>query len=852
MPKNKIRRKEEAEVKVAQRTNGLKQDEVNAKKKKKKKKPPVNTSLPLPDLDKVVHDQMVSVFGTETPGLIPHKNRADEPCVVSSKSGGEIMVVNAPMIGALTAEKGRNPLRNALRLANAKRDRGEGCDAVIVPGDVLYAIVKKYGTDRPYATRVSGIKVDPDEVERSYPQSVLDDESFKRVSERLKDGEPVYIPQYLRLKFILDALRKTFRDDNDVPLFGGKIYVTFGKMEDELIKYYTNELQRIGLFKSRAWAQRRIEQYKPEYRACKKRHDEAGAAKAFKKIHDFRKWLSLYAIMANNADECVNKERQMVTNYLVEQYELCIPNCEVVSTGDAFLKMDGNSVMVTSNKSRNDYKGGTAGNLVSGTRSFSKGRETSTIPNVMLGNGMNPYLEVKMMLFQDSNKPDDKRECLFIQLPMCIDSSIYRDEIRGNNILKDVITRSARVGGFESGVITLRWVGLPHPVIRFYSSELLTNTEVFESNESLAAMLNGERPEHRVVVIRKEGCDHSSSTEQIHFPSPNDNRGIIFKTPYQVFSEMLIAMRAPVHCYFNDGDQMNALNHPYMKEPHPDALEPQDLMAEAFKIGLEPISDADKMKRLKEFFIKQSFIHVSHDFRTQIEGFVKTWEPYLPHFVNILERADKAGLKFSGTLEAIVHGNGNHNWNTWKNSNAHVNDAEIVQDLLKIALMKHLLENGRNELIELVSRGLKSPRCGKISEARGAVLLEGRSCFSIVMKHKQGDMKDTLNRAARRSNNEHEHGILAVNLSGDTHKFGFCVTRRTIHLKTGTSLGEGGAFGREIDGDDQNVGGAILMVPTGGMSCGAVELAIFGYSALQKYAMKPYPIDVASLFRNPL
>ncbi|MDE2001773.1 MAG: hypothetical protein KGI60_04395 [Patescibacteria group bacterium] len=818
------------------------------KDKKAKKAPPTQSEsaanpsqMPPSDPTLDVTEKKRQLIGEEVlkPAKLP-TNEANKPFMVASEKEN-VMVLNGLLVGSLTTEDAcRDSIRNALRLARVGK-----YGSVLITGDLMYILTQNYGTQRPYKTQVSGVRIDPKAVQAGYPKSVVENPDFESVENRLRKGMTVFMTFKMRMDHTLKMLSDVFRDKDGKPLYDGSVYIDFGKHEDELINYFCTELLQIDKDEARGWTQKQLYMLTNEWR---KERDPEKKKAVYTKIRDYRAYLRVLK-MSNGVDESVDDKRQTVAGYLIRKYESCIPNSKVISVGDAHLRMGAKSIMVTTSKD-GTTKGLTA-KLAKMTESFSKGRMAlDAIPHVMLGKGMNPYLDVKFFAFQASKVPGDKRMCMIVQLPTAIDSERYRKVIRNQNVLRDNITKMARTSGFESGVITLRWSqSLRQPILGFWGSEVLKNKDIFKDDKSIRAMIEGKKKEHLIIYGHKEGCSHYGANDVVLYDSPDDPAYRLRKYHHQVAKEFLLACDAPILMHQHDGDATQQMNHPYQKNVHLDYLLPEECQEKYFEIMRSNKSDLEKLKEGMALGLEQSVRRGVSDFRKQVEGYVKSLVPYLEYFVKILQRSKRVNLSFEGWFALILHIAGNHNKNTFKNMDIYVSDAEYINEMLKKVLLAYLIDTHRINLKDLVEKGLMSPRTGPLGEGRGTLKIDGKPCYTMELKHKQGSMDKTQVRAQRRGQEYYEVGNPIINLSGDDHRGGIRVTRGIVHIKTGCQQGEG-SFGREIDFSEQNQFSAVYGIPEGGLANGPLVFMILDYETMRAYAKHPYPIDRNELFPN--
>src|SRR3989344_5845793 len=127
----------------------------NMVSKNKDAKAPDGNVIPQESVNKQVSERMKQLFGEVSlkPHQLPHLD-VSKPHVIDYKKG-EILILNSPLIGSLVAEDEYiDIVKNSLRLAEASKS-----DAVVVTGNLMYMLVQRYGSSRPYKTQVSGVKV---------------------------------------------------------------------------------------------------------------------------------------------------------------------------------------------------------------------------------------------------------------------------------------------------------------------------------------------------------------------------------------------------------------------------------------------------------------------------------------------------------------------------------------------------------------------------------------------------------------------------------------------------------------------------------------------------------------------
>lgn len=811
----------------------------------KEKKPNESAPIPKEGVGQVVKKKMQYLLGTEElkPCRLP-KTIPENPFVIGEKHDS-LMVINCPFFGSLTeGEHGQDIVKNSLRIAEATK-----CNTIVI-SELLFLITQRWGKLRPYMTRVSGIKIDPEKIEAEYPESIRKDERYESVAKRLEKGEPVFMAPAQKLSQIFELIHKTFVDEKGKPVYGGQVFVTLGRLEDEAISFFTNEWVRIRFFRSRAYAEKQITSLTAQLRKS-----ESGARKKLQhELYEWKMWRDMWLLMNNISDHSTNQARDMVTGFFVKKIEEAIPNAKVVSIGDTYFKAGSKLIMITADKDRANIQGNLAKSLKEKTESFGKGRNPDKIPDLMLGMGPNPFLEMRLSTHQASSDPVDKEISLIAQLPMCIDAFRYRSIIRDSNVLKDLITRVGRKSGFESGVVMFTWYpGLVQPVVDSYGSRVLNNPEIFRSVEGLETMVRGAKLEHLLFYLLATGDEHCGAGEVILHRCPDDAERPL-KYNWQVALEFLMNACAPLIALFNYGDTTHQQNWNYAtKYEGANRKTPTDLLKEFNAIqSNNDLSAAEKVLRLKEVAFKRDVRAGIHSPDKQVHEYASSLRPYVGYLVEILRLKKKCGIKFDGTLATILYIMGNHCKNTYKTSPVVVSDALHIIDLLKKEMVAYLIKHPVDGVtVEDVEKELGAPQNGYVGEGRGSISIGNKKSYALMLKHKQGDANAAQRRSQRRSVESEEVGLPNVTFCGDRHAVYVRLARDNIIVQGGCSLGKG-VFGSEIDGSDQDVCSLVCGLPVGGLRCGPIRTIFLDEETMRKYAAKPFKPDIKKVFLNAL
>ncbi len=765
-----------------------------------------------------------------------------------------IQIINSPLIGTLAPESEEADIfRNALRLAQAQND-----DAVLIAGNLIYCLVEKYGKQRPYRTQIVGLPLDPELIASSYPKAVLDE--IGPLSERIKNGKVVFLTIKVYLDLIFKLVRQKFLNKDGKPIFEGLVYIVLGEIEESIAMYYANEALRAEIFREKAFAHKQIRKLRVELRKARKSSQIALINEILEKINDWQVYDRVLVLMGNISPTHINERRQEMINYLVHRIESDIPNSKVVGIGDTYMKAGHRSISVVSDKVTESVRGGLAGRLRKKLYNYVKAHPGDKVPDVVFGGGLNPWgvgLYASFRIRDRRSTMDDVRMSDIIQLPSCIDSHLYREIVRRMLKAKDRLARLASTTNFQSGILRLKFFEpAPIPKIDWYTSEFLSNKEIFGDDKKLEDFVNGKDPRSKMVYSYKEGCTHYGAVFVARYDSPDDKDGRYIKLHNQVLFEAFVRDKSPIHLYQIDGDIQHWLNYQTFKEVDTNWKDPEDLLATLTRIEKdEKLSAQERVKIIKIQSLLNSFRTGVIQPEEQLEVFAKAIAPYSEFFKGVIERARAADIQMTGNLNYIAIGQGNHNEHTFKgNTDIRFSEAKMTRKELILILMRA----GYNPP-DLEERVVACQISG-VGMANGTFKIAslGKLVYEycIFMKHKHGSSKTEDNMATmirnfshRGTSDDYEEGRFTINLGGDDHMGGHAVTRNAFHVKTGGQMFNG-PFGLKLDFPKQNLFSSIWGVAAGGPTWGPCTIIRFDFRITRKLAA--YQITIPQkLFPNP-
>lgn len=774
---------------------------------------------------------------------------------IKNKKMPEVACVNSPLIGTLNSKnENLDIFKNALRLAAAKK-----IDIFFITSNLFYCLVEKYGKQRPYRTQIIGLEPDPKLLESVYPPAVL--REIGPLIRRIDSHKIVFMTIKVYLDQIFQIIKKKFRDENGEPIFKGKIYINLGETEEEIAMYYANEALRAEVFQEKAFANQKIRKLRLKIKAIGKAGDSGLINNLLQEISDWQIYAQILATMGNISPNVINDRKQQMINYLVFRIESDIPNAKVIGIGDTFVKVNKQLISIVNDKISDSISGGLAGRLREKVNNFVKAHQGDRVPYIILGSGLNPWGVGLHMSYRIRSKKltlDDIRMSNIIQLKPCINSDLYRETVRRMVKAKDKIAKLASTTNFQSGITVLKISDLePMLCIKEYSSDFLTNAEIFGSAESLASFADDKDERSKMIYSYKEGCVHFGASYIARYDSPDDPDGRYTKLHEQVLFEAFVRDNIPIHMYQIDGDIQHWLNYQTYKEGNPKWRDPEQMLAEFNKIEKDTnISFQEKLKMLKKKSLDNMLVAGIIQPEDQIELYGRALTPYCGFFKKVIEKAKESRIVVEGNLGVISIGQGNHNEHTFKgDTDVRFSEAKLTRK--EIILM--LFKSGYNP--EGLEDFIVACQIGGLGMANGifkaASLGDKAYEYCIFMKHKHGSSKIKDNMlpmikkfSQRGTTDDYEEGRFTINLGGDDHMGGYAVTRNAFHYKTGGQMFSG-PFGLNLDFPKQNLFSGIWGVPAGGPMWGPFSIVNFDFRITRKLAA--YKIIIPrEIFENPL
>ncbi|RME54821.1 HTH domain-containing protein [Candidatus Woesearchaeota archaeon] len=795
-----------------------------------------------------------------------------EEIPVSNPDNYAIGFVNTLFAGGRTNKK---LFKNFLKYAEAT-----SLDAVLITGNTLWMDLTRYSKYKP--DRASNSDADLDHRLINYPDAVV--KSGKDPKKLLEENKPVYITFKERLDMVIEKSLKPLFLENNSPIYNGNIYLTLGDMEEELARQHTNELVRVARNKELEAVNGKLRELKDTVKgyakmitSLQREHskltksvkdsddtfieevteleddiDEIRSKRdeVFKEIDQWEEYRSRI-LMTNTSENFIKVASSQMLGYIINRIESAIPNSKVVSTGEAYIKINDKvgKIIPVANK----LSGKPSDTLMTRLKRkiSSELHQGAPVVDFVVAGGLSPERSREYTPIRQLEGP---KTITVIQLPTCIDSAAC--ELKSKNkvrIAGDDLAKLAQHPDFKSGAVVLRYINdiLTAENLR---EEYLTNDDMFKDPESIKSF---KLMDAAVFGDQHWGSRYMSLTEKVDNIVPT----------YKVAQELLRDIKAPLVAIFSLGDELQEKNYATETEPHPDILTPSQI--ELIVDEIDKIEDPqEKSIRMKKLIMRQTLRSGLLMPMSQLHEYLNNLDYDL--IVETIKRADKVGLY--GPAYLIV--NGNHN--------AHTTFGMYTTSQL-IAREVRLRMGAKNEEVVMEeklmqrimapmfgSEGLYTGLWGVAPSVSHGDLLDQKESLEVALKqnndylyalyarHKQRSSKTGDNMKGSRDafNSRGQAFRLTDNrdylvLSAHDHMAGETSAKHGEHLRSMCFM-ERNSFGEKLDYGAPTIGFHVLRMPVGGYSAGPVITIDFPIEKIQQYAQNKLEVNTEELFHNSI
>ncbi|MFA5797923.1 MAG: hypothetical protein WC916_07905 [Candidatus Woesearchaeota archaeon] len=769
---------------------------------------------------------------------------------VSDKEGFAIPVINAALVGTEYSQiLEENIVRNVLELIEQKKD-----EFVLLPGGLMLLDVKKSeGFLTTHRARGSGLSFNPATLETEYRNEAI------RLHSVLPPDKVVF--ERLRERFLnlASGWRKIVVDKNGSPVFSGKVYITFGRVEEEIIESATHAEIGYIVYQQRQEVINERHGVEAELRLAYKNQDYTRVEELEKEV----KYLvskEKRMIQSNVSTEDRKRFFEIIRAWTIKTLEKTIPNSKVITQGTAFTLIGGKSVEI-----HQDREQGPTVEMLDNFLRKNSGRRVldKTLPDlVLLVNSFS--VNYRLASVRRPNLPD----CLVVQLPVALNKQFLLDQMRDIIRKGSPIEKLLRHEQFEPGMCRIErrdglWIPQMIPISALLRKPIEGVSAADIKRDSRYAYIFLTSDEHighpwKMMYYNKQKRNFLGHDEAVME---------ILRREFLKKGKSL-----PIHAYIALGDQTQGHHFPTQSEPHENLvlIKTVSKWFNTFENIVKNTNGETALKELKLIearVIKQIILRGKYWPQYQILEYLHTvLEENADFFSAVIKRGTRAGVTpiginhFDGedtdsrSIGLISEIGGNHFQHT---IDGELNEAffyaeKIIDLLLRDKSIKFTYE----ELTELV----RAPIHGNTSYGQG-ILKTGKDGYEwgISLRHepsrKSGANGDPLREAAKNVIERGDFtgifsGRKVIHISGDIHRFGAVQLSDAMVLSVAAGTG-GDPYGQR-GFSPNNVGNMILGIPARGPEYGPLKLIIFTQDFVTKYFNAPWEIDWDRILSDPL
>lgn len=705
---------------------------------------------------------------------------------VNNPDNPRVLFINAPLIGLRGNEQ---VLKRALRLAQCRK-----CDVVVLPGNLIWLDLKRYSNIKPVKSEFIA-------------QEETEDLTFRSFKEKFD--------------ILVRELQKQFFDKNGKPYFKGKILISLGKTESELVGQYTNEIIRKLVMKE----QRELRDERSELKKqVRKSEDKKEIASLKERIEGIEKRLS-YVLMSNVDEGYIKKISKEMLKYIIYVYEKAL-KAKVVSHGRVFLNVGGLTFQVV--QTDKDSSGDDAiKDTINEFRGTAKHRD---LPHIIAIAGRTNIAHSRAPIsYRSRNKIN--ADVHLDQLPVCINNKEIRKKRKELNKIGEPFLRAISSSDLTPGVVFYQGVR------EGQSGELILRTETY----LLPFLLNDElfsssTPKISNISFADLDSDpHLGSLYVVYYEIPESP---YIKYHFEMAHDFLQYIKAPITGYFNLGDLLQGHHFPFESRPPKDLIVPSAVLKNFNKLW-------------KKDLIKQILIRGVFPCQKQIEEYERVvLDGYEDYFLNIIKKAAELKICFSDDLAPVVILGGNHFSNSLEKE---MNDGVIISTMLRNRLSRVLKELGLDP-----ANVIKSPHWGDQSVGGGVLRFRQGGEYAITLRHKAtggaAKFDDPIRKIRdayrkRGTTEPWQQGRFTFSFSGHTHRGGFS-HGPDESFDIGGSQVFHDPFGEKLGFPLNYIAFKIIGMPVKGIAWGPIVRIPLEYSFFAKASKhyKKWKIDADVLF----
>lgn len=769
---------------------------------------------------------------------------------VGNKEGFVIPVINAPLIGTEYSQiLEENVVRKSLQMFER-----QNLEFALLPGGLMLLDVKKSeGFLTTHRARGSGLSFNSATLAADYRDEAI------RLHSILPPDKVVF--EQLRERFLnlASGWRKIVVDKNGDPIYNGRVYITFGRQEEETIESATHAEIGYIVYQQRQEVINQRHGVESELKLAYGDRDYTRVAELEKEI----KYLisqEKRMIQSNVSTEDRKRYFEIIRAWTIKTLEKTIPNSKVITQGTAFTSVGGLSVEI-----HQDREQGPTVEMLDNFLRKNSGRRVldKTLPDlVLLINSFS--VNYRIALVKRANLPD----CLVVQVPVALNKQFLLDQMRDIIRKGSPIEKLLRHEQFEPGICIIErrsgiWIPQMVPIQTLLHKPIEGTSPADIKRDSQYAYIFLTSDEHvghpwKMMYYNKQKRNFLGHDEAVME---------ILRREFLKKGKSL-----PIHAYIALGDQTQGHHFPTQSEPHENLvlIKTVSKWFNTFENIVKNTNGETAVKELKLIeakVMKQIILRGKYWPQYQILEYLHgVLEENADFFAAVIKRGTRAGVVpiginyFNGedtdsrSIGLISEIGGNHFQHTIEGE---LNEAffyaeKIIDLLLRDKSIKFTYE----ELAELV----RAPIHGNTSYGQG-ILKTGKDGYEwgFSLRHepsrKSGANGDPLREAAKNVVERGDFtgifsGRKVIHISGDIHRFGAVQLSDAMVLSIAAGTG-GDPYG-ERGFSPNNVGNMILGIPARGPEYGPLKLIIFTQDFVTKYFDVPWEIDWDRILSDPL
>lgn len=760
-----------------------------------------------------------------------------------------VLVVNGAHLGLeYNRVLAENFLRNALLYAEAEK-----FDAVLFTGGLMWLDVSKaQGFLTTHRALFSGLDFDPDVLDPDYR------EKAKAIRRRESPNAITFSTLRERVKNVLGGYRKVTTDpDTGKPLFSGKIYLCFGRPEEQLIESSAHDhIRYISiLMRSRLEADRKAVQATLRYEL-----EESGGRET-KSITQLRKEIEALIreekrMVQTNVD-AVDRRRfvHIIRSLLISWYQEVIPNAQFITQGSTVLSIGGKLISVSQVEAEASSE-----QLIDGAmRGASTQALSGRLPDLVLLAGAYNVDAREGIIERVVGK--ERKTTRVWTLPVAIDRTYLlkaRPElIREASPIEQLLGNDS----FEPGVFRLGCVN------GIWDCASLS-PDIFYPGKPGRPEGRAARETPYMFWLADGDYHHGSPSKEWIFDPVTSEYLPLEVAVATLFTREFLGngRKLPFIGWHCGGDILQGRHFPTHQARNPSTL-PYSRIRERMKELRERSGETRRVQEATHLIEQQFQMKGEVWMQYQLEEAIRlSIRPRIAFFREILKRAKELGIRMRGTAEILRDSpdmatidmgilnllGGNH---AEKTVLGEILEGPVLAWMTRL----YLLATGDFTESEL-ERLVRGPVFGPENIGYGLLSAPDGYEWAFHVRHdppvKGSQNAWTLQGVAGRYRDRGDYpriftGRHLIGVSHDIHRAGM-LYGPNMEVVSVPSCTDGDAFGERFGMSRNNIGATVIGIPVFGPDTGPVRVIQLTHDFIRSFFAKPWAIDWDELFRGAI